>query len=83
VAVPELTVAPMPVAATAEAISLAGAMAAMAEPAVPLVLTLPAESIAVEVTAGEAATAVAVEAINGPALLYQDREGRRIIPEVF
>jgi hypothetical protein len=74
----------MPVAATAGAISLAGAI--MADPILPpppIIPAIPAaEATAVEVTVGEAAMAAA-EAINGPALLYQDRDGRRIIPELF
>jgi hypothetical protein len=52
--------APMLVATTAEAIFLAGAMAVMADPALPPVLTLPVEATAVEGTVGEAATAVAI-----------------------
>ena len=55
------TAASMLVATTAEAIFLAGAMAVMAGPALPPVLTLPGKATAVE----EAATAVVVEAISG------------------
>jgi hypothetical protein len=78
---PDQTAVPMSVAATAEAIFLAGVMAVMVDPAIPLLLTLPAEATAVEVTVGEAATVA--EAISGRRHFIKTDMAAELFPSFF